>query len=65
MGSLFARMNYNFYTGHNHLKQSDLNKIHNSEEYHTLIKQHPEFDLYLKTLYDTTDHSNLQVKIRY
>lgn len=65
MGKLFARMNYNFYTGHNHLKSSELNKIHATEAYQTLIKQHPEYRLYLKTLYDTSDHSNLQVKIRY
>lgn len=65
MGRLFAQMNYNFYTGHNHLNSANLNKIHNTEAYKLLIKQHPEYRLYLKTLYDTTDHSNLQVKIRY
>lgn len=65
MGRLFAEMNYNFYTGHNHLKNSQLAKIHSTEAYQTLIKQHPEYELYLKTLYDTSDHSNLQVKIRY
>ncbi|MGQ5709017.1 metallophosphoesterase [Lactobacillus sp. PSON] len=65
MGNLFARMNYNFYTGHNNLKVSELNKIHKTEAYQTLIKQHPEYRLYLKTLYDTSNHSNLQVKIRY
>ncbi len=65
MGNLFARMNYNFYTGHNHMKAGELAKIHATEAYKTLIKQHPEYRLYLKTLYDTTDHSNLRVKIRY
>lgn len=65
MGNLFARMNYNFYTGHNHLKEAELSKIHATEAYQTLIKQHPEYRLYLKTLYDTSNHSNLQVKIRY
>lgn len=65
MGNLFARMNYNYYTGHNHLKTSELNKIHQTEAYQTLIRQHPEYRLYLKTLYDTSNHSNLQVKIRY
>ncbi len=65
MGTLFGRMNYNFYTGHNHMKSAHLDKIHGSRAYQTLIKQHPEYRLYLKTLYDTSDHSNLQVKIRY
>lgn len=65
MGKLFAGMNYNFYTGHNHLNSSKLKEIHNTEAYKTLIKQHPEYRLYLKTLYDTSDHSNLGVKIRY
>lgn len=65
MGNLFARMNYNYYTGHNHLKTSELHKIHQTEAYQTLIRQHPEYRLYLKTLYDTSNHSNLQVKIRY
>ena len=65
MGKLFAKMNYNFYTGHNHLKPQELSDIHASQEYQTLIKQHPEYRLYLKTLYDTSDHSNLQTKITY
>lgn len=65
MGRLFAQMNYNFYTGQNHLKNTQLAKIHSSKEYQVLIQQHPEFELYLKTLYDTSDHSNLQTKIRY
>ena len=65
MGKLFGWMNYHFFNGHNHLKVSELNKIHSSEAYQTLIKHHPEFRLYLETLYDTSDHTNLQVKIRY
>lgn len=65
MGRLFAEMNYNFYTGQNHLKNNQLAKIHASEAYKTLINEHPEYELYLKTLYDTSSHSNLQVKIRY
>lgn len=65
MGRLFAEMNYNFYRGHNHLKPAKLSKIHATDAYKTLIKQHPEYRLYLKTLYDTSDHTNLQVKIRY
>lgn len=65
MGKLFGWMNYHFFNGHNHLKVSELNKIHSSETYQTLIKHHPEFRLYLETLYDTSDHTNLQVKIRY
>ena len=65
MGNLFGWMNYHFFNGHNHIKASELNKIHASKEYQVLIKHHPEYRLYLKTLYDTSDHSNLQVKIRY
>lgn len=65
MGNMFARMNFNYYTGHNHISQAELNQIHASEAYQTLIAQHPEFRLYLETLYDTTNHSNLHVKIRY
>ncbi|WP_251717352.1 metallophosphoesterase [Lactobacillus agrestimuris] len=65
MGNLFAKMNYNFYTGHNNLKDTKLQEIHKTIAYKTLIKQHPEYRVYLKTLYDTTNHSNLGVKIRY
>ena len=65
MGKLFGWMNYNFFTGHNHIKASELNKIHSSKAYQVLIKHHPEYRLYLETLYDTSDHSNLQVKIKY
>ena len=65
MGKLFGWMNYHFFNGHNHLKVSELNKIHSSEAYQTLIKHHPEFRLYLETWYDTSEHTNLQVKIRY
>ena len=65
MGKLFGWMNYHFFTGHNHIKVSELNKIHSSQAYQVLVKHHPEYRLYLETLYDTTSHSNLQVKIRY
>lgn len=65
MGKLFAKMNYNFYTGYNHLSEAELSKIRSSEEYKVLIKQHPEYRLYLKTLYDTSSHSNLQARINY
>ncbi len=46
------------------MMQSELNKIHSSQAHQLLIKHHPEYRLYLETLYDTTSHSNLQVKIR-
>lgn len=65
MGRLFAEMNYNFFTGQDQISTSELAKIHASQVYQVLIKQHPKYELYLKTLYDTSDHSNLQVKIRY
>ena len=65
MGKLFGWMNYHFFTGHNYIKQSELKKIYASKAYKTLIEHHPEYRLYLKTLYDTSAHSNLQVKIKY
>ncbi|MDN6028806.1 MAG: metallophosphoesterase [Lactobacillus sp.] len=65
MGSLFAQMNYNYYTGHNHIATNELVKIKTSLAYQTLITTHPEFRLYLETLYDTSDHSNLCAKIVY
>lgn len=65
MGRLFAQMNFNFYTGHNHIKPARLAEIEKSNVYRTLIKQHPEYRLYLKTLYDTSDHTNLEARIRY
>lgn len=65
MGRLFAEMNYNFFTGHDRISEADLAEIHVSKAYQVLIQQHPNYELYLKTLYDTSDHSNLQVKIRY
>lgn len=42
MGNLFGWMNYHFFNGHNHIKASELNKIHASKEYQVLIKHHPE-----------------------
>lgn len=65
MGKLFGWMNYHFFTGHNYIKQNELKKIYASKAYKTLIEHHPEYRLYLKTLYDTSAHSNLQVKIKY
>lgn len=62
---LFIEMNYNYFTGHNHISQSDLAKLYSSPEFKLLVTQRPRFSKYLKTLYDTTDHSNLQVQIDY
>ena len=62
---LFIEMNCNYFTGHNHISQSDLAKLYSSPEFKLLVTQRPRFSKYLKTLYDTTDHSNLQVQIDY
>ncbi|BDR60500.1 metallophosphoesterase family protein [Lactobacillus xylocopicola] len=62
---LFLEMNYNYFTGHNHLSKPALNQLYDSAEYRTLVAAMPRFSNYLKTLYDTSSHSNLAVKIRY
>lgn len=65
IGRLFAQMNYNFFTGHDHVKEAKLAAIHRSVPYQTMIKQHPKLRQYLQSLYDTSAHDNLNVKIRY
>lgn len=65
MGRLFSQMNYNFYTGMNHLSADELDKLKQSKAYNNLVVQHPEYRLYLNTLYDTSDHSNWQAEIKY
>lgn len=65
MGKLFAQMNYNFFTGQNHITKEKLAEIHDSDVYRTLIKENPEVELYLETLYDTSGHDNWHLKIKY
>ncbi|WEV39435.1 metallophosphoesterase [Lactobacillus sp. ESL0680] len=65
VNELFLSMNYNYFTGHNHISQEELNRIHDSVAYQTLEAQHPKFRNYMRTLYDTTDHSNLETTVEY
>lgn len=62
---LFIDMNYNYFTGHNHISEEELHQLYASPEFKTLVKQHPRFTKYIKSLYDTTNHSNLHAKIDY
>lgn len=62
---LMIEMNYNYFTGHNHINPKELELLYSSEEFQTLMAQRPRFNKYLKTLYDPTDHSNLVAKINY
>lgn len=65
MGKLFSKMNYNFFTGQNHINQEQLDELKKSRTYQTLIKENPEVKLYLQTLYDTSSHNNRQLTVRY
>lgn len=65
MGRLFGEMNYHFFTGKNHIDFDELQKLKKSEIYQRLILENPQYELYLQTLYDTSVHDNLHVKIKY
>ncbi|MYM17760.1 metallophosphoesterase [Lactobacillus gasseri] len=65
MGRLFGEMNYHFFTGKNHIDFDELQKQKKSEIYQRLISENPQYELYLQTLYDTSVHDNLHVKIKY
>lgn len=65
MGRLFGEMNYYFLTGKNHIDFDELQKLKKSEIYQRLISENPQYELYLQTLYDTSVHDNLHVKIKY
>ena len=65
MGRLFGEMNYHFFTGKNHINFDELQKLKKSEIYQRLISENPQYELYLQTLYDTSAHDNLHVKIKY
>ena len=65
MGRLFGEMNYYFFTGKNHIDFDELQKLKKSEIYQRLISENPQYELYLQTLYDTSVHDNLNVKIKY
>ncbi len=65
MGRLFGEMNYHFFTGKNHIDFDELQKLKKSEIYQRLISENPQYELYLQTLYDTSAHDNLHVKIKY
>lgn len=65
MGRLFGEMNYHFFTGKNHIDFDELQKLKKSGIYQRLISENPQYELYLQTLYDTSVHDNLHVKIKY
>ena len=62
---LFIEMNYQYFTGHNHIEKEQLKKLYSSQEFKILLKQRPRFSNYMKTLFDTTGHSNLEAEIWY
>ena len=65
MGRLFGKMNYHFFTGKNHIDFNELQKLKKSNTYQQLINENPQYELYLQTLYDMSNHDNLHVKIKY
>lgn len=65
MGRLFGEMNYHFFTGKNHIDSEELQKLKKSKIYQRLIAESSHYELYLQTLYDTSAHDNLHVKIKY
>lgn len=58
-------MNYNYFTGHNHISKNELKRLYSSTEFQILLQQRPKLSNYLKTLYDTTEHTNLTSEIKY
>lgn len=58
-------MNYQYFTGHNHIEKKQLKKLYSSPEFKILVNQRPRFSNYMKTLFDMTDHSNLETEIWY
>ncbi|MCT6890884.1 MAG: metallophosphoesterase, partial [Lactobacillus sp.] len=62
---LFIEMNYQYFTGHNHIEKKQLEKLYSSKEFKILVSQRPRFSDYMKTLFDTSNHSNLNAKIWY
>ena len=65
IGRLFGEMNYHFFTGKNHIDIDKLKELKESEIYQHLVSENPQYKLYLQTLYDTSSHDNLHVKIKY
>lgn len=65
VNKLLIEMNYNYFTGHNHISRSQLNHLYSSTAFQTLLQERPRFSEYLKTLYDTTEHTNLVSEIKY
>lgn len=65
VNQLFMEMNYQYFTGHNHIEKTQLEQLYSSSEYKTLVAQRPEFSNYMRTLFDTSSHSNLQAEIKY
>lgn len=65
INKFFIESNYNYFTGHNHINEKKLIQLYNSEEYRLLTKYQPKLGRYLQTLFDTTDHSNLNIQINF
>lgn len=62
---LFIEMNYQYFTGHNHIAKKQLKNLYSSKEFNILVSQRPRFSDYMKTLFDTTNHSNLNAEVWY
>lgn len=65
MGHIFGQINYDFFVGQNHITEDQLRELYSSPAYQKLITDYPGYEKYLASLYDTTKHSNLKVKIKY
>ena len=65
MGHIFGQINYDFFVGQNHITKDQIKQLYASPAYKKLINDYPGYEGYLASLYDTTSHSNLKVKIKY
>ncbi|MBP2058019.1 putative phosphodiesterase [Lactobacillus colini] len=65
MGHIFGGISYNFFIGQNHISYEQIDHLHASPAYQKLINDYPRHAAYLNSLYDTSQHSNLKVIIKY
>lgn len=60
---LLARLSINYFTGNNHLDQTEFEKMKQSPDFKEIMQMNPQLRFYAQTLYDTSDHSNIYAKI--
>lgn len=62
---LLARLSINYFTGNNHLSQEEYEQMKKSKDYQALMQLSPQMRFYAQTMYDTSNHSNIYVKVNF